>query len=356
MTFFNVTFDTPGGIQQYQNSLELVLRSMGHTCVSLSLQDCLERLRSKEFAREFDTRTVLVHDPNHAESLIQSGVGLPRVWFFLHGDYDYYIHAAIRHHLWVDQVVCVNTNTQKTLSVGWGVQNVSWLPPTVPSQKCATAPQKDSVPHLVFVGRLEKDKGAHLLSVCSQKLHEENIDHKLTVIYSSHAMDGRILNDLVHDQHEGHHIELHCDAPHPQVMDCLSNAHALLLPSQKEGFPLSVAEAMSVGAIPIVSEYSPDVRNQLPPELHSFVIDFEHATEFTQAAKRALNASTKLRGHAMTFIDEQNGVKASSSRVNQILELPTRSSAQKTRFPIFRARMKYNLRKIFSRAGILGRG
>ena len=102
-------------------------------------------------------------------------------------------------------------------------------------------------------------------------------DHKLA-IYSSHALDALIFEDLTLCEKTNKHIELHEDLPHEQVMDCLSNAHALLLPSRR-GYPLSVAEAMSVGTIPIVAEYSPDVWAQIPPQLHPFVIDFRNTSE-----------------------------------------------------------------------------
>jgi glycosyltransferase involved in cell wall biosynthesis len=354
MTFFNVTFDTPGGIQQYQRSLESVLREMAHDCVTLTIQECILRLRTAGSKKEIKDWTILIHEPNHAESLIQAGVRLPRIYFFLHGDYDFYINAAIRHHLWVDQVICVNENTKNILSDFWGLKNVSLLPPIITGQGLSTVPQKDNKPHFVFIGRLEKDKGAHLLSACSRRLNEQNIDHKLTVIYSSHALDALIFEDLTHCEKTNEHIKLHEDLPHQQVMDFLSNAHALLLPSLKEGYPLSVAEAMSVGTIPIVAEYSPDVWAQLPPQLHPFVIDFRNTSEFNKATMSALNISSDLRNYAMAFTEEKNGEKSISKRINRILGLPTISNTQKALFPIFRARIKFNFRKIIHSIGSHG--
>ena len=134
-------------------------------------------------------------------------------------------------------------------------------------------------------------------------------------------------------------------------MDCLSNAHALLLPSLKEGYPLSVAEAMSVGTIPIVAEYSPDVWAQIPPQLHPFVIDFRNTSEFSEATMSALNISSDLRNYAMAFTEEKNGEKSISKRINRIIGLPPISNTQKALFPIFRARIKFNLRKIIRSLG-----
>lgn len=348
MTFFNVTFDTPGGIQQYQQRLESVLREMAHDCISLSIEECVDRLRAAASRRAIKAWTILIHDPNQAEYLVQKGVPLPRIWFFLHGDYDFYIHAAIRHHIWIDQVICVNNNTKNTLANFWGVKNVTLLPPIVPSQDVIEALKKNSTPHLVFVGRLEIDKGAHLLSSCSHSLIEQNINHKLTIIYSSHAIDAHILEELERYEKATHLIELRCDLTNTDVMECLSNAHAILLPSQKEGYPLSVAEAMSVGTIPIVAEYSPDVWNQLPPQLHPFVIDFRNTHKFVQAIMLAMNAPSSLRENAMAFVEEKNGRRAASKRIERIIELPTITRAQKALFPVLRARMKFKFRKLIN--------
>lgn len=355
MTFFNVTFDTPGGIQQYQQRLESVLREMAHNCISLSIEECVDQLRRAGSRRVIKAWTILIHDPNQAEYLVKVGVPLPRIWLFLHGDYDFYIHAAIRHHLWVDQVICVNNNTRNILVNFWGVKNVTLLPPIVPSQDLIDAPKKNSTPHLVFVGRLEKNKGAHLLSSCSHNLIEQNINHKLTIIYSSHATDASIFEELERYEKATELIELRCDLTNSDVIECLSNAHAILLPSQKEGYPLSVAEAMAVGTIPIVAEYSPDVWNQLPPQLHPFVIDFRNTHKFVQAIMLALNAPSSLRKNAMAFVDEMNGTKAASKRIDRIIELPTISRAQKALLPVFRARVKFRIRKIINHTGRLSR-
>jgi hypothetical protein len=102
-------------------------------------------------------------------------------------------------------------------------------------------------------------------------------------------------------------IELKADLDHESTLQEIKRAHALFLPSKKEGYPLCVAEALSLGTIPIVSEYSPAVNTQLPLDYQNFITNFILNREFLELIRRAFDAPDSLREEGRKFIQNNNG-------------------------------------------------
>lgn len=301
MKFINIGFDKAGGIKEYQNSLSRILNEGGIQEITIPIDSLGQYIQPKASAKDI----VLIHSPNHAE-VCHRYFSHFRFWLFLHGDYDFYILSGIRHQFWVDRIVCVNLNTVNELRSRWKVKNCDYLPPFICEQPAPHKRKHDKF-RAVFVGRLERNKGAHLLQDISFFLSSHSIDHALTIVYTSTYVEQDVMNDIRLWAFSDEAIELKADLDHESTLHEIKRAHALLLPSKKEGYPLCVAEALSLGTIPIVSEYSAAVKTQLPLEYHNFITNFILNGEFLELIRLAFDAPDSLREEGRKFIQNNNG-------------------------------------------------
>ncbi len=100
---------------------------------------------------------------------------------------------------------------------------------------------------LLFVGRVEKAKGADLLPDIVHELRGRGLKVRLDV-----AGDGPLRGPL--SAVAG--VAVHGWLPHPALERLYRSAHILLLPSVSEGWPKVASEAMAYGVVPIVTAVS----------------------------------------------------------------------------------------------------
>jgi glycosyltransferase involved in cell wall biosynthesis len=106
---------------------------------------------------------------------------------------------------------------------------------------------------VVFAGRLERPKGAHLAVEAVRELRERGVDIELDLVG-----DGP-LRSWVEEQAvaAGSAIRLHGWVRRDQLEEYLTQGHVFLLPtSASEGFPKVIAEAMAFGCVPVTSSVS----------------------------------------------------------------------------------------------------
>lgn len=126
---------------------------------------------------------------------------------------------------------------------------------TAEEQARGAAAARDKQPsppfHAAFVGRVEREKGAHLAIEVVLALRAEGVDITLHVVG-----DGPLRHELEDALPEDARaaITFHGWLPRAEVEAILSGAHVFLLPTvASEGFPKAVAEAMAFGAVPVTS-------------------------------------------------------------------------------------------------------
>ena len=105
-----------------------------------------------------------------------------------------------------------------------------------------------------FVGSLSKGKQPDKAFELIYQLRQQNIQAELHV-YGDGEMRSE-LEDLISQHQAEDWVKLYGNQPQSVIKKAFKYNHFLILPSQSEGWPKAVAEAMFWGCIPIVSNIS----------------------------------------------------------------------------------------------------
>ncbi|APZ95921.1 glycosyltransferase family 4 protein [Fuerstiella marisgermanici] len=147
-------------------------------------------------------------------------------------------------------------------------------------------------PHIVFVGRLIREKGIFELMSAAEQLRSSKIPFRLTLCAdidpgnrsSATSEDVQSWRDKGLFDHVGRLDD---------VAPCLRDADLVVLPSYREGTPRSLLEAMAIGR-PIVTTDVPGCRNVVDHEVNGFLVPAQESAGLT-AAMEALLEDAELR-------------------------------------------------------------
>lgn len=102
--------------------------------------------------------------------------------------------------------------------------------------------------HVVFVGTLGANKRPMYVVQLVAKLRERGVP--MTLALYGHGAEHARITQFIQEQNLSEWIICHGNQPREVIQQALCEAHFLCLPSQSEGWPKAVAEAMFWGAIP----------------------------------------------------------------------------------------------------------
>lgn len=112
----------------------------------------------------------------------------------------------------------------------------------------------DGVIRLLFVGALSKGKRPLYAVQLAEQLFEKG--HAIELTLYGEGVERGVLEDYVVANNLGSFIRLMGNQNKEMVQDAYRKSHFLLLPSQSEGWPKVVAEAMFWGCVPVSSRVS----------------------------------------------------------------------------------------------------
>lgn len=175
-----------------------------------------------------------------------------------HGFASKYIHSGERMAVrFADKIIVLSRNMQDYFKETYGKDTV-WIPNGVcrpqthsPEQIRETfGLEKDS--YILFLGRLVPEKGIHYLV---EAFRQTNTDKRLVIAGGTSDTDGYIarLKELAGDDER---IVFTGFVQGKMLQELYSNAYIYVLPSDVEGMPLSLLEAMSYGNCCLVSDIS----------------------------------------------------------------------------------------------------
>lgn len=141
---------------------------------------------------------------------------------------------------------------------------------------------------LLFVHRLSKRKGAHHLPEILNRLKGENI---ISVIIGD-GPEREAINLQLTIHNLQHLVRMLGWVPQNEVLDYFAIADVLLMPSEEEGFPHVLLEAMATGT-PFVASDVGAVKEIVPPELLNYVIPAGDIDGFSGKSKELLSKSEK---------------------------------------------------------------
>lgn len=144
---------------------------------------------------------------------------------------------------------------------------------------------------LIFIGRLEKEKGIYEFLDAL-----EGPDSDLTLIRHIDFVGAGPLEQVIRARLTSKiPYTLHGFLPKEKVFKILQDAHFLVLPSHSEGFPKVIAEAAAFGVIPVVSDVG-SIPHYIQHEENGYVGAFKKGSiTFGSVLQQALKASPQKR-------------------------------------------------------------
>jgi glycosyltransferase involved in cell wall biosynthesis len=108
---------------------------------------------------------------------------------------------------------------------------------------------------LIFVGRANRAKGLDVtLKVFRQLVQDKQIEATLDIVGDGESHDEFV--GWLNEWQLLDRVQFHKWLPHETILKMMESSHFILLPSQSEGWPKVLSEAMCYGAVPLASDVS----------------------------------------------------------------------------------------------------
>ncbi len=157
-------------------------------------------------------------------------------------------------------------------------------------RSCGLNKQLNGPPKITFIGRVDTAKGAHIAFDVCKRLRARGMDIHLDIVG-----EGPLCAGFEQSTSEGW-LTLHGWLTRHELEMILCDAHVLLLPSESEGFPKVVAEAMAFGVVPVTSRVS-SLQQVMDETGGGIVVDHLSVDEWTDAVYALLNDPPRWRSH-----------------------------------------------------------
>jgi glycosyltransferase involved in cell wall biosynthesis len=146
---------------------------------------------------------------------------------------------------------------------------------------------------IVFIGRLHQAKGIMELPLVDNCLRKNGIDVEWLILGKGPEQTN--LENAIGDRGN---FKIESPVDNKAMLQKASEGDIFVLPSRLDGTPLAVMEAMSVGLVPIVSEFNSGVHWMVPPHI-GFVCPIEPMQIAALIARLHANrAELEARSHA----------------------------------------------------------
>jgi glycosyltransferase involved in cell wall biosynthesis len=155
---------------------------------------------------------------------------------------------------------------------------------------------------VLFLHRLSRRKGVHLLPEIIQKL--ENRDDVLFLIVGDGPEKSYLVSRISYLRLEDT-VRMVGVVPNYKIPQYMVAADIYLMPSEEEGMPNALLEAMAAG-VPFVASDVAAVREMTSPTMHEFVLPYGNTKAFAEKIKKLL-VDEELRGKI--FFEEREWVK-----------------------------------------------
>ena len=338
---YSIDNGIPGGVKSYSIGLvDLINEHKPNSAQALSLSNSADNqrkiirghaekaqinktIKASEFRDELSlcqSDTLILHDASIMEFFRKITLKC-RVWIVLHGDYQYYYDTAKKFGLWADEIFAVNQHLKKIVERNFRHRvQCHYLPAAAPKWSAPELSEKKE--KIIFVGRKTKQKGAHLIPLIDAFLQKKGLSCEWSIVTSGDKLDNDVEADLMEWQEteSSNRIAFHQNIGRDAIRNEYSESSIFILPSQAEGFPVSLIEAMNQGCVPIIFNYGPDAVNQMPLSLSEFVCnDWQEMAEriyqlcssgVVQEQEIALAHCQEFHGRAQTLMvlkSVQNG-------------------------------------------------
>ena len=171
-----------------------------------------------------------------------------RVVGVLHADDEHYYRLAARYGDELSALVGVSERIGRHASerLGWPLERLARIPCGIPIPPRGAHMRRPGTARLIWVGRIEqRQKRALDLPALLLRVRQLGFDATLDIV--GDGPDALPLREAVRTSGVEAHVQWHGWRKTTEVVDLLNRADVLLLPSNFEGMPIAVMEALASG-------------------------------------------------------------------------------------------------------------
>ena len=174
-------------------------------------------------------------------------------------------------------LVKMNIQRDKVYVVGNGVDHGLYQP----------CPVKNPYPHVIYVGRIRRNKGIHYLVGSMKQVVEKLPNAQLSVVGKGDREYLKSLKQLTIDLKLEKNIIFHGYLTEEEKIRLMQEAHVLAIHSQYEGFGLVVVEANACGT-PVIATDVPGLRDTVVNGETGLLVPYRHVESLSSAILQIL--------------------------------------------------------------------
>ena len=231
---------------------------------------------------------LVIHDPSLCRFLDQELRN--HIVIVLHQDSPYY-SGVEEFGLLADGILCVSEDIQCNISERFQSKAITLGPSINQTDQRTLQANKTGPLKLIFVAREDLNKGVQHLPTIDRILIENDIQPEWTIILGSRPEEIQSFRVWARD-HESR-VTIQENIPNQTIPALIGQHDALVLPSQTEGHPMVLIEALSQSIPPFSFYYSDHCDNHFPVDHESIVGPSRNPEELAQRLIRHHQRSTE---------------------------------------------------------------
>ena len=198
------------------------------------------------------------------------------IYFICHD--DGFIDLAKKYHHLIDIFIAHNFTVYETLQkiLSPRIKDIHFIPHGVSITDIRRNENYNNPLQIVFLARHHILKGIYDIPLINQQLIENNIKVEWIILGDGQERE----NFIVQTKHLDN-FKFSIPENTKKLLDILSKTDIYILPSRKDGLPVSLLESMSVGCVPIVSNFSEGIKKVVTDNI-GYVLDIGNIDLFTQ--------------------------------------------------------------------------
>jgi glycosyltransferase involved in cell wall biosynthesis len=186
-------------------------------------------------------------------------------------------------------VITVSQSTKEDLvKVGLPEENLHVITEGLDHDLYKPGGDKETNPHILYVGRLKRFKGVHFLIEAMRRVVQVLPSSKLSIVGRGEPEYERELKQLTKDLNLEDSVTFHGYVSEEEKIRRMQEAHVLVLPSQREGFGLVVIEANACGT-PVVATHALGLRDSIIDGETGLLVPYEDVEALANAIIRVLS-------------------------------------------------------------------
>jgi glycosyltransferase involved in cell wall biosynthesis len=278
---------------------------------------------------------VVAHDWPELGMMSNLGLQNPVVQW-LHGDYSYYYTLAVKHQHAINRFVTVSAKIAENLCslLPHRKAHIQYLRFPVPAVQPATI--QGTLHNIIFIGRLSTDKGYPLLRQIDSLLASKSI------FLQWHIVGEKPQDTAMLPWADETRVIYYGAIGNQQLLNILPKMHLFILPSLAEGMPVTLAESMKAGLIPLVNNLGGGIAELIIPEQTGFLIEHNSIEQYATAIRRIITGEVNaahISQQAMALANQLFDAAINTQLAESVLQAAATDSLHKMPEKVYGSRL-----------------